>query len=367
MDREEYYYSKIHEYDEKYYKIISHFNLNFPKPLNLQEEKQKFFEMLKIGEIYNPQIKYNFKLFDEKKIVELKNLKFPKVNDIFGFKKLYDERLKTKIYEIECHKTWGTTLSSNYVKKYRGEPNGLLLLKAKIYCKSYKRQKVKYTRITPSEIAKELKKYVFDLTGNHLDVIFTDIQSKVNISPTNKEIKINPNEKFTSLDLKRLKVHEIGTHYIRYFNTRQYIPKILKSGTSNYIETEEGLAAYMEELMGVSSKAQIYIYAGRVIGTYYALRKSFYEVFHILKKYGFKDSDAFAITYRAKRNLCDTSLKGGFTKDYVYFSGYEKVKNYVKKNDIRDLFIGKIKIGDVKILRKFIDKNKNNIKTILDY
>jgi len=192
------------------------------------------------------------------------------------------------------------------------------------------------------------------------------MQSKVNISPINKEIRINPNERFTTLDLKRLKVHEIGTHYMRYYNGKQYIPKILKSGASNYIETEEGLAAYMEELMDVSSKAQIYIYAGRVIGTYYALRKSFYEVFQILKKYGFKDSDAFAITYRAKRNLCDTSQKGGFTKDYVYFSGYHKVKNYAKNNDIRDLFIGKIKIRDVKILNKFINKHKNNIKTILD-
>ena len=62
---EEKYFKEIEDYDNKYYDIISYFNLNFPKPLNLQEEKKKFFSALKVDLIYNPQIKYNFKLFDE--------------------------------------------------------------------------------------------------------------------------------------------------------------------------------------------------------------------------------------------------------------------------------------------------------------
>ena len=88
----------------------------------------------------------------------------------------------------------------------------------------------------------------------------------------------------------------------------------------------------------------------------------------ILKKYGFKDKDAFTITFRAKRNLCDTSQPGGFTKDYVYFSGYYKIKDYVKGDieKLKDLFIGKIKLKDLKILSKFLEKNKNKIRTIFD-
>ncbi len=365
-DLDEIYFNKIREYDRKYYSIISQFNLNFPKPLNLQEEKKKFFEAIKNDEVYNPQIKYDFKFFNEDLIRELKNLKLDIKDDIYGFKKLYDERLKTKIYEIDCHKTWGTKISTNYVLKYRGEPSKFLLLKAKLYCKLYKRQIVKIHLLKPEEMGEELKRYVKDITGDDLEVEYLDMQSKVNILPSSKLIRINPNERFTELDLKRLKVHEIGTHYMRYYNAKKFIPHILRSGVSNYIETEEGLAAYMEELKGVSSKAQIYIYAGRVIATYYALRKSFYEVFFILKDLGFKDSDAFAITYRAKRNLSDTSEKGGFTKDYVYFSGYHLVKKFATKNDIKKLFIGKIRIRDLKTIGKFIDKYGKDIKTILD-
>jgi len=189
-----------------------------------------------------------------------------------------------------------------------------------------------------------------------------DINSKVNIHPKSCIMKINPFVKLTSLDVKRLTAHEILVHYMRYYNGKIANVKILETGTSNYIETEEGLAVYFEELKGVLSKAQMFIYAGRVIATYYALNNSFYNVFQKLKSYGFENEEAFAITARAKRNLSDTSKKGGFTKDYVYFSGYIKIKKYAKKNDLKDLFIGKIRIEDVKNLKKFIKNNFDKIR-----
>jgi len=360
------YFDEIKEIEKNYYSLISHFNLNFPNAINLKEEKIKFFNALADDEIYNPQIKFEKKNFDLKKFNELKKLKIDTNNDLYNFKKLYKNRLKTKIYEIECHRNWGTQISTKYVKLYRGEPSLFLLLKAKTYAKHFKREKIKFKTLDPQTTAKRLKAEVKKLTGENIEVQFKDISSKVNISPAANLIKLNKNERFTSLDIKRLKVHEIGVHYMRYFNGSKFKIRILESGTSNYIETEEGLATYCEELKGVSSKAQMFIYAGRVIATYYATRKSFYEVFKILKKYEFSDEVAFSITLRSKRNLCDTSKKGGFTKDYVYFSGYHKVKKYVRNNDIKDLFIGKIKISEVKLLRKFIDKNRDKIKTIFD-
>jgi hypothetical protein len=262
----------------------------------------------------------------------------------------------------------GKTISTKYVIRYRGRPSRFLLAKAKYYCRNYQRQIVKFTRIEPEEIGIHLKNEVKRLTGDDIKLVYMQRPSKVNIDPSYGVIKINPNERFTSLDLKRLLVHEIGVHYMRYYNGRNTGLRILEKGTSNYIETEEGLAAYVEELKGVASKAQMFIYAGRVIATFYSLKKSFYDVFMILKHYGFKDEDAYKITYRAKRNLNDTSLKGGFTKDYVYFSGYYKVKKYAKKSKLklRRLFIGKVNINDLRVLKKFIKTREENIKTIFD-
>lgn len=358
------YFSEIRKIEEDYYDLLSNLNLNFPKPLNLKQEKKKFFSAIADDKVYNPKIKYEKKIFNEEILEKIKNFKIDKKNDIYGFKKLYSEKFKNKLDEIYCHKYWGTQESTKYAIAYRGNPSYLLLKKAKKFCDNYKRQKIKFRRITPKVVGDELKKYVYELTKNKIKVTYIELYSKVNITAHANLINVNPNISFRSLDLKRLKVHEIGVHYMRYYNGNQFGLKILESGTSNYIITEEGLAAYFEELMGVSSSAQLYIYAGRVIATYYCLTLGFYEIFKILKSYGFKDEDAFAITYRTKRNLSDTSKPGGFTKDYVYFKGYYKIKKYAKKNDIRDLFIGKIKIEDIKILKKFISENRNKIKMI---
>lgn len=360
------YLKNLKKFEKEYYNLTSNFNLNFPKVLNLREEKQNFFSAIADDKIYNPTFKFEKKHFDLKKFEQLKKFKIQQKNDLYGFKHLYKQRLKDKINEIYCHINWGKPESTKYVIKYRGKPSRLLLSRAKVFCKYYKRTTVKFKTLDEKIVASRLKNEVLKLTGNDINVVFVDIASKVNIIPNGGLMKINPNVRHTSRDVRRLKVHEIGVHYMRYYNGMKTGIKLLQTGTSNYIETEEGLAVYAEELKGVTSNAQMFIYAGRVIATFYALHSSFYDVFQILKNYGFRDEDAFAITFRAKRNISDTSKKGGFTKDYVYFSGYLKIKKYAKKHDLKDLFIGKIKIEDLKVLKKFIKKNRKKIQTIFD-
>lgn len=362
MVKEDLYWREIEDFEIKYYDLIKDFDLNFPKCLNLQKEKKKFFAALADDKIYNPYFKYAKRNFDGNSEAKLKKLKISTKNDLYGFKRLYKERLKTKIYEIECHKNWGNQISTKFVRKYRGEPSRILLSRAKVFCNNFKREKVKFKTLTHEEVSFRLKEKVKELTGDELNVIFIEIPSKVNITPKAKLMKINPHTKLTSLDVKRLSAHEICVHYMRYYNGSLRNIKILESGTSNYIETEEGLAVYAEEMKGVLSKAQMFIYAGRVIATYYTLRMSFYDVFKKLKSYGFENEEAFAITTRAKRNLSDTSQFGGFTKDYVYFSGYLKIKKYAKNHNIDDLFIGKVKIEDLKILKKYLNENRDKIK-----
>ncbi len=362
------YFNEIEEIEKQYSKIIEHYNTSFPKPINFMEEKKKFFSAIADDKKYNPYIIYEKKEFGNDLINKLKEFKIDTKNDPYNFKKLYKKKIISKIYEFECHQNWGKPISTKYVIKYRGKPSRFLLAKAKIFCLRYNRQIIKFKRLDPETIGNSLKDEVYRLTGDDIRLLYVQMPSKVNIDPSNSVIKINPNVRFTTFDLDRLLVHEIGTHYMRFHNGKKYGIKLLERGTDNYIETEEGLAAYVEELKGVSSKAQLFIYAGRVIATFYAIKKSFYEVFAILKQYGFKDEDAFMITYRAKRNISDTSLPGGFTKDYVYFSGYYKVKKYVGKNSkkLKRLFLGKIKISDIRLLRKFIKEHENSIETIFD-
>ena len=365
---DEQYFLEYKKIEDEFYSIVSSLPTNFPKAINLQEEKKKFFQALEEKKSYNPQILFTTKNYSLNAMKKLENFHVDVSNDIYGFKHLLRDRYFAKVNEVYCHNTWGLPKSSTYALKYRGEPSKKLLESAIKFVKQYTRKKIKFKTLTPEIAGERLQKEVFRLTGDNVELVFNEnLSSKMNINSKKKLLNINSKERFTTLDVKRLKVHEIGTHYMRNFNGRKFDLKILESGTANYIETEEGLAAYMEYVKGVSSDAQMFIYAGRVIATHYALSKSFYNIYHILKKYKFKDSDAFSITYRSKRNLCDTSKPGGFTKDYVYYSGFYKIRKYVNSGyDIKKLFIGKIKIEDLEVLTPFIEKHLSSIETILN-
>jgi hypothetical protein len=61
------YWAEIKDFEKKYYRILSNFNTNFPKIINLQEEKKIFFKAIADDKIYNPQFKF------EKNILIKKN------------------------------------------------------------------------------------------------------------------------------------------------------------------------------------------------------------------------------------------------------------------------------------------------------
>ena len=363
MDIEKY-LQEVKDFEREYYEVTKNLSTKIPKILNIEEEKKRFFSALKQNKTYNPQLAFKKKEFNEEDIKRLENLTINTENDIYGIKTLYKERIKTKLLEVMSQHHWGDVKSAEYNLEYRGSPSEELLEKATSFCRDYKRSIIKFKWMRAQEVGEALKEYVYTLTKEILDVCYVSLTNKANIY--GKYLELNPYYHFKSLECERLKVHEIGTHYLRYWNGKQTDFKILRTGTSNYLETEEGLAVLMEEKKGYLSNAQMFIYAGRVIATYHVLTKSFYEVYNILKSYSFKDSDAFAITLRAKRNLQDTSLKGGFMKDYLYFSGYFKVKEYEKENSIKDLFVGKIKLEDLKLMDKILESRREEIKTILD-
>ena len=365
-EKDKQYFKEVREIEKEYLKLIRNFDISFPTPLNLQEQKKLFFKAIADDKFYNPQMKFEKREFDEKKVKEFKKFKVDTRNDLYGFKKLYKIKLKAEYNRVIMIKSWGTKVSCKYALKYYNRATRMTLSRAKNYCRNFKREIVRFKTLKPKEVEKRLQEEVHRLTGNKLEFKYESMAAKVHINARGGILRIDPDNRFTTLDVKRLKVHEIGVHYMRYFNGHKFGLRILETGVAGYVETEEGLAAYAEELKGVSSKAQMFIYAGRVIATHYAQKHSFYEVFQELKKYGFRDEEAFAITYRAKRCLCDMSEKGAFTKDYVYFSGYHKVKKYDKLYELEDLFIGKIKISDLKVLKKFIRKHRDNIVTIFD-
>ena len=92
---------------------------------------------------------------------------------------------------------------------------------------------------------------------------------------------------------------------------------------------------------------------GNVFAIDYAMKHSFLEVFQALIDFGFSLKDAWNMCVKVKRGLADTSEPGAFTKDAIYFSGYEKIRKFIKKGgDERELYMGKITIDDIEIVQQ---------------
>ena len=67
--------------------------------------------------------------------------------------------------------------------------------------------------------------------------------------------------------------------------------------------------------------------------------------------------------------MSDTSSKGAYTKDAVYLKGFFDVLNFAKKHDIDELYIGKVGISDLPLLKKSefaITKPKYTLKSLLE-
>ncbi|MFA6088548.1 MAG: tyrosine/phenylalanine carboxypeptidase domain-containing protein [Candidatus Woesearchaeota archaeon] len=167
-----------------------------------------------------------------------------------------------------------------------------------------------------------------------------------------KVLSLKKKERFSKKYIQRLIVHEVGTHILRYENSLIQPLKILRVGLSDYLTTEEGLAAYNENENDLLSKTVLRQYAGRVVAVDLSLKNSFTDTFKELRR-SFDADSAFKLALRTKRGISDSSLAGGCTKDYVYLKGYLQVQDYIESgNSYEDLYIGKVGIENISVIKK---------------
>ncbi len=164
-----------------------------------------------------------------------------------------------------------------------------------------------------------------------------------------KKITVCRDRKFAKIDTERLKVHEVGVHVLRAENGYEQSLKIFALGLPGYLPTEEGLTSYFEEITGNKNEETMRDYAARVIAVDSVCQGlNFRETFDRLKGYDLTDDQAWNLSVRAHRG-------GGYIKDHVYLDGYIRVKEFAEKDgDFDTLYVGKIGIGDLQLVRKLL-------------
>ncbi|MFH1847173.1 MAG: tyrosine/phenylalanine carboxypeptidase domain-containing protein [Candidatus Omnitrophota bacterium] len=346
----------LHEIDKRLSGIIKDINFySLLTPTNQYEEKQKFFKKHRNGQGYNPVFLYR----KHDLTVYLKSLETlkAKLDTQDQLERLFKEKMDFAIGQIRLLQSEDHAFTEISAELY-GIPDKVCLEEAgnileKISTTGYV---FPDETVTPCEMAVIFQKNL-GIAGIDWEVILSDkIIPKITVSGKDKRVYINSRINYTREEVQRLKVHEIDVHVYRGANGDIQPFWIFREGLAGYDETEEGLAIILEEMSGCLriDNRQEKIYAARALSVEYSIEGAFYDVFIRLKDF-FPEEIAYRMAERTKRGLTDTSLSGGFTKDFHYMSGWRKLRKYAEeKKDIKILYTGKIGVEHVEIVEALI-------------
>lgn len=183
--------------------------------------------------------------------------------------------------------------------------------------------------------------------------ILTDSVADIQVTKRDA-ILLKKDVTFRENRLKALLVHEIGTHVFRFENGKVQPYRLLERGTAGYLRTEEGLAVWNQNQLGLNLGDKAITPPLLIVAIYLSQRMSFHDLFHYLKStFELDDAMCWKLCVKAKRGLSDTSKKMAFHKDAIYFMGLRDIEKFLKKDgDIADLYVGKITVADLPLIQK---------------
>lgn len=351
------------EYHEKISQIATPIGL-YLVPTNLEEEKQKFFE----SESYNPQFIYrksnkkeNFQVLDE--LSELQE-----ITDVDPeLSKFFINVIGAKKDAAELLEAVGDDEKFPVLSKDRfGYPS------KKLFDRVCKILRGRYGSIQITDRDKEMRDKIlnFDDIVKIFTKVFEILQlegwsvegskaiagSEFRTTAKTKRVMVDPVIETNAERIKKTIIHEIMTHVLRSQNGYSTgFDTFAKPNLIEYLDTEEGLALYNEELYGVLRNIDLKRKAAQTYAIYLSETMSFREVFNAMSAV-YPERNAFATVFRAKRGMSDTSKPGGYYKDVSYIRGFLKVRRFLKDNEIgyRNLYAGKLGIDHLYLVEEGI-------------
>ncbi|NQU79815.1 DUF1704 domain-containing protein [Candidatus Woesearchaeota archaeon] len=317
---------------------VSFFDIN---PMNIDSEK----ELVLNDPNYNPYFTYPKPEFNYDKIQDALHA-IDEHDSPLG--NLINQKRNIFIDKCEMLKNRGSSRFTIFAKKIYGVPSRDVLERSVSFLslESIKEKKTIGSLEAAARIQAELNHYGFDYKVDQ-----KQMSASAMVIVSKRKVYVRDNFNYSENFVRRLVIHEIGTHVLRAENGREQPFMIFFHGMPKYLNTEEGLAVVNEERFGLLNKENMKNYAARAVAVKMAMNRSFSDIFRYLLTF-FNPATAFRIATRAKRGLSDTSKPGGCPKDYVYIDGYIKVKDFISNGgNINDLYIGKVGIEHLDMLK----------------
>ena len=322
--------------------------LNHLNPLNIEQEKKRFFaSKYRDNPVFNyRKVKFNpfrlqRQLFDQR----------PEDIENNGLRKLYRETIYEYSGLIQCIASIGQGEKFFYNSlRVFGTPQEKHVKNAKFILHFHKEEDAE--DMIPRYNADQAEAY-FRAFGDKYDFNFSIKQSNsitaaAMVLPTSETLVIKKNRKFSDSELKFLSHHEIGVNMLTTLNAKKQPLRIFSHGFANNHPTQAGLAVLSEFLSDSISLRRMKEFAYRTLAADSLIKGySFSDTFDLLfSQYKMDREMAWEITLRAHRG-------GGFTKDYQYLSGLKKVFDYYSEGkDLNPLLSGKVALEDASLVEE---------------
>ena len=342
------------EIDKNIDKLVKQIELlSYVNPLNIEEEKARFFSSKYLTD---PVFKYPSINFDKFKLHrELFTQSLESIEDD-EIRNLYEDIIYAYSGLIQCIQTIGKGKQFYFDSLHCfGTPTENDVENAK-FILHFEDENQEVPAFLPKYSAKEAevqfeafsKRYDFEY-----NIAFSDKISAIAMVLNNiKTLVLSTNHTYSENEIAVLTNHEIGVHMVTTMNGLLHPLKIFSHGFPNNEETQEGLAVFSEYMSNNLTITRLKELAYRVIAVdTLAKGYPFSRTFRLLhNQYDLDRETAFYITLRAHRG-------GGFTKDYLYLTGLKKVYDYYHSGkDLSLLLTGKVSIEYVQEIESLIQK-----------
>lgn len=337
--------------DKKLHRLVKNFEvLGYVNPTNIESEKKKFFSK-KFN--YNPEFRYKPLTIDPHTFKsKMYSLDANSLEDIH-IRQIYVDIIKSYADKVDLIASIGTENFLYNSLRYFGEPSEKDVANANflLYCNELEQfQDEEY--LSHQEVIESFKSeasyYGFDFK---VEVVY-NIPSDAQVINSKQTLLLKKGAKFTKSRLNALMNHEIGVHMVTTKNANMQPLKFLSLGLPRNTYTQEGLAILSEYKSGCLTITRLKELAFRVLAVDSLTKgNDFKTTFETLNDIGQMSSEKlFYLVTRVYRG-------GGFTKDYLYLSGFRRVLELSKQGaNINNLLLGKTNDSYLPVLNELVDR-----------
>lgn len=320
-------------------------------PINTNIEKRKFFKN-KCTSI--PQFKYNpVKINPYELKQKLMSIPLQNIQDI-SIRNLYESVLSAYFDKIDMIASINTPKFHYNSLRYFGRPSKKDILNAHylLHLPNIPGQAKKEPIYSVAQAMEVFRSALNDYGIEAKVEVSNKVISQVMVLNSKKKILFQPEAEFKRRELNALIEHEIGVHMVTTINSNAQKLKIFNLGMPVNTQTQEGLAILAEYLSGNLTLSRLKKFALRVILVdMMCSGADFIECYSTLvNDHDVEQVSAFNLVTRIFRG-------GGFTKDYLYLSGFVKIlRMWEKDMDLTPLLIGKTSLPFYNTIEEMIGR-----------